>query len=314
MLKPDRTYFENLSEKTGYQKDTLEKVYLLADLLKTIAHDDFLQERLVLKGGTAINFIYFNMPRLSVDIDLNFISGGTKENMLKTRENIDKILTKIFNTKSYEIEKFEPYALTQYNLKYINTRGNIDRIKLEINFMERTPVYPIIEKSIHIPGTQFKVRTYGIEELFATKLRALMTRATPRDLFDIYFLLKSSLEFDEKHLKKCFIFYYCLADDFRKLDTKIIDEINPLEIRKFLLPMLEKGAKIDLGDAALAIKKFTGKMIALNECEEKYIELFYTEKKADLDLLFEDIKYNASLKNHPMLKWKLKKSLPRPYQ
>ena len=306
MLKPDRTYFENLSEKTGYQKDTLEKVYLLADLLRTIAHDPFLQKILVLKGGTAINFIYFNMPRLSVDIDLNFISCETKENMLKARKNIDKTLVKIFNTKSYEIEKFEPYALTQYNLKYLNTAGNTDRIKLEINFMERIPVYPIIEKNIHILDTQFKVKTYRIEELFATKLRALMTRATPRDLFDIYFLLKSRLEFDNKHLKKCFIFYYCLADDYRKLDTKIIDEINPLEIRKFLLPMLEKGAKIDLHDVVRSIKEFTCKITALNECEKKYIELFYTEKKADLNLLFEDIKYNPNLKNHPMLKWKLK--------
>jgi len=36
------------------------------------------------------------MLRLSVDIDFNFVSGEQREDMLKSRENIDKILTKIF--------------------------------------------------------------------------------------------------------------------------------------------------------------------------------------------------------------------------
>ncbi|MBU4374280.1 MAG: nucleotidyl transferase AbiEii/AbiGii toxin family protein, partial [Euryarchaeota archaeon] len=62
MLKPDRKYFESLSEKTGFQKDILEKVFRLADLLKTVYENEFLKDRLVIKGGTTINFIYFKMP------------------------------------------------------------------------------------------------------------------------------------------------------------------------------------------------------------------------------------------------------------
>lgn len=105
MLKPDRKYFESLSEKTNFQKDILEKVFRLADLMRTIYDTEFLTEKLVLKGGTAINLIYFNMPRLSVDIDFNFVSGEQREDMLKSRENIDKILTKIFTMNGYEMEK-----------------------------------------------------------------------------------------------------------------------------------------------------------------------------------------------------------------
>lgn len=307
MLKPDRKYFESLSEKTNFQKDIQEKVYRLADLLKTIYDDEFLNDKLVMKGGTAINFIYFNTPRLSVDVDFNFVSGEPREDMLKSRQEIDKILTKIFTMNGYEMEKIQPYALLQYNLKYTNTAGNIDRIKIEINFMERIPAFYIVEKKISIFDIpEFKVRTYTLEELFATKLRALFTRTAPRDMFDIYMLLKSGLKFDERALKKCFIFYFCLAQDFRKLDLESIGRIDSLEIKKFLLPLMEKGKKIDMDEMAKKVNEFASKMLMLNGNEQKFIESFYEQKNADLDLLFEDVKYNPRLKEHPMIGWRLK--------
>lgn len=302
MLKPDRKYFESMSEKTGFQKDILEKVYRLADLLKTIYEDEYLKNALALKGGTAINFAYFKMLRLSVDIDFNFISDKEKEDMLDDRRNIDRILMKIFNAAGYEVEKIQPYALLQYNLKYTNTAGNIDRIKTEINFTERIPVFEVIEKEIDILDVRFKVRTYRLEELFATKLRALLTRAASRDLFDAYNLLLC--RFDEKMLKKCIIFYAVCAADIRKMDAKIIDEVNQHEIKKFLLPLLVKGSKITMD--VDAVKEFSSKMLSLNEEEQEFVRLFYEQKKVDLDLLFENIKYNPKLREHPMLKWRLR--------
>ncbi|MCE8426730.1 MAG: nucleotidyl transferase AbiEii/AbiGii toxin family protein [Candidatus Methanoperedens sp.] len=308
MLKPDRKYYESLSEKTNFQKDILEKVFRLADLLRTIYDTEFLTDKLVIKGGTAINFIYFNMPRLSVDIDFNFVSGERREDMLKSRENIDKILTKIFTMNGYEIEKIKRYALLQYNLKYTNNAGNIDRIKVEINFMERVPVFEIAEKKISIFDIpEFKVRTYRLEELFATKLRALLTRTAPRDMFDIYILLKSGFKFDERALKKCFIFYFCLAQDFRKVDPESIGRIDSLEIKKFLLPLMEKGKRIDMDEISKKVNEFVSRMLVLNENEKKFIESYYEQKNADLDLLFEDMRYNPQLKEHPMIEWRLEK-------
>ncbi len=127
MLKPDRKYIEGLSEKTKFQKDILEKVYRLADLLGIIYENDFLKSRLVLKGGTAINFIYFGMLRLSVDIDFNFVSNDSREDMLKTRNEIDRILTKAFSIKGYEIDKVEPYALLQHEIKGFADKSGFKR-------------------------------------------------------------------------------------------------------------------------------------------------------------------------------------------
>lgn len=171
----------------------------------------------------------------------------------------------------------------QYNLKYTNKAGNIDRIKVEINFMEHIPVFEIAEQKISIFDIpEFKVRTYRLEELFATKLRALFTRSAPRDMFDIYILLKSGFKFDERALKKCFVFYFCLTQDFRKLDMESIGGIDSLEIKKFLLPLMEKGKRIDMDEISKKVNEFVSRML-------------------------EHMRYNPQLKEHPMIEWRLKK-------
>ncbi len=126
-------------------------------------------------------------------------------------------------------------------------------------------------------------------------------------MFDVYMLLKSGLKLDERALKKCFIFYFCLAQDFRKLDLESIGRIDSLEIKKFLLPLMERGKRIDLDEISKIVNEFASRILALNENEYKFIENFYEQKKVDLGLLFEDVKYNPQLKEHPMIGWRLKK-------
>ena len=48
-----------------------------------------LKGRWVLKGGTALNLFVLRHPRLSVDIDLNYIGALEREEMLEKRPRID---------------------------------------------------------------------------------------------------------------------------------------------------------------------------------------------------------------------------------
>jgi predicted nucleotidyltransferase component of viral defense system len=301
----DRRYFEKLSGKTGFQRDTLEKVYRLGMLLKEVVGDEYLRDHLVLKGGTAINLIFFDLPRLSVDIDMNYTALRDREGMLKDKEALHSIFQKIFMARGYEMEAKKPHALLQYELKYTNTSGNIDRIKMEINFMERIPVTGVVEKTLNLFDESIKVRTYPIEELFATKFRALATRGAPRDLFDAYMLITSGLDYDRTLLKKCFIFYTCLAEDFRKFGAGIVEEIDERSMKRFLLPLLHKGAQPDLDGMKGLVGEYLSSLFELTKGEVDFINLFYGESKADLESLFEGVKYNPDLNNHPMMKWKL---------
>jgi len=66
---------QNIAKTAGFRAEMLEKVIRLIELLNELFDNTFLKQRLALKGGTALNLFYFNLPRLSVDIDLNYIGS-----------------------------------------------------------------------------------------------------------------------------------------------------------------------------------------------------------------------------------------------
>jgi len=56
-----------------------------------------LKNRLVLKGGTALNLFFFEVPRLSVDIDLNYVGKTERQEMLLERPEVERALESVFN-------------------------------------------------------------------------------------------------------------------------------------------------------------------------------------------------------------------------
>ncbi|MCM1495838.1 MAG: hypothetical protein NC089_08610 [Bacteroides sp.] len=55
MMQLDRLTLGRMAKELGFVRDTLEKVYRLADVLKFMESDELLSKRIALKGGTAIN-------------------------------------------------------------------------------------------------------------------------------------------------------------------------------------------------------------------------------------------------------------------
>ena len=82
MYNYDKNYITKRAIELGFIRDTLEKVYRLADILEYLNTNPILKNSLALKGGTAINLIIFNLPRLSVDIDLDYFVADSREEML----------------------------------------------------------------------------------------------------------------------------------------------------------------------------------------------------------------------------------------
>ena len=72
MMQWDRLTLGRMAKELGFPRDTLEKVCRLADVLKFMESDELLAEGIALKGGTASNLTIFDLPRLSVDIDLDY--------------------------------------------------------------------------------------------------------------------------------------------------------------------------------------------------------------------------------------------------
>ena len=83
-----------IAKERGFVRDTLEKVCRLTDILAFMNAHPLMKERLALKSGTAINLTVFNLPRLSVDIDLDYSVDIDRTGMIEVRKIISQDLLK----------------------------------------------------------------------------------------------------------------------------------------------------------------------------------------------------------------------------
>jgi Nucleotidyl transferase AbiEii toxin, Type IV TA system len=90
--------------KSQFPAHNLEKVLRLRELLTEFHRHTFLKGKLVLKGGTALNLFYLNLPRLSVDIDLNYVGNIDRELTLKNRPEIVKAVEQISSGLGYKLQ------------------------------------------------------------------------------------------------------------------------------------------------------------------------------------------------------------------
>jgi predicted nucleotidyltransferase component of viral defense system len=170
LFNADRQFYLSLSERTGFHKDVIEKVHRLVTILEFINTNAFLRDRLVLKGGTALNLTIFNLPRLSVDIDLDFHSEADRDTVLREREEVRRLLSGYLEREGYRIlpKSKNYFALESIVAGYANNAGNLDNIKIEINYLLRHHVFPIVKRQINteVFGETGEVATIdGIEWL-----------------------------------------------------------------------------------------------------------------------------------------------------
>ena len=93
------------AEATGFRPDVLEKVAHLLGLLDAMRSHPFLKGKLVLKGGTALNLFVFDVPRLSVDIDLNYVGAEDREAMLAERPKIEQAVQAVFSREGFNVRR-----------------------------------------------------------------------------------------------------------------------------------------------------------------------------------------------------------------
>lgn len=134
MMQFDRILLGRQARELGFVRDTFEKVCRLADVLSFMEGDSVLSDRLALKGGTAINLTIFDLPRLSVDIDMDYSKDVRRESMLDERKIINERLQKYMKASGYVLSgKSKNYhALDSFVYEYTNAGGVKDNLKIEI--------------------------------------------------------------------------------------------------------------------------------------------------------------------------------------
>lgn len=225
----------------------IEQDLVISRALVEIFSDDFLKENLAFRGDTALHKLYLNpAPRYSEDIDLVQIKAGPIKPIM---ERIKEVITFFEEPRKTEVKGHGAKAMYRFTSEYEEIRL---RLKLEINCKEHFNVLDWVDFPFQIESEWFsgkaKIRTYNINELLGTKLRALYQRSKGRDLFDLdYARLNMELNIDE--------IIYC----FKEYTTFVTGNRPPSQ-KEFLLNIEEKEKDSD----------FTGDMEALLRPEIEY--------------------------------------------
>lgn len=307
----DRITLGRQAKELGFVRDTFEKVCRLTDVLRFMEQDALLSKGLALKGGTAINLTIFELPRLSVDIDLDFSEDLSREEMLSERLIISERIRKYMEGNGYtRNDKSKNYhALDSSVYSYQNAAGMKDNLKIEINYMLRCHVLPVVRRKVNLPWLDSDVTVLSVApiEIFASKIVALMNRAAPRDLFDLSSMLSFGLfdDSEQELLRKCVIFYSAIGSGTIPTGFSFdsIEKIPQNKIKTDLLPVLRNSRYFDVKTAQTECTQYLEEFLRPTEKELAFWAAF-REKQYRPELLFSGADILERISRHPMAAWK----------
>jgi len=315
MYNYSKSFLEKVATETKFIRDNLEKVFRLCDILQFLNANYTTREYLSLKGGTAINLTVFDMPRISVDIDLDFSKESGRNEMLDIRATINEDILNFMFAQGYALSPNtkNPHSLDSWVFYFQNAGGNKDNIKIEINYSMRNHILPVIKKPVDVKFLQYtdELTTLSTLELFGSKVKALIERTAPRDLYDVNNMISRNIILPEEQdlLRKIVVFYLVLGANKQikpLLAFENIDMIKYNQIRANLIPVLRKSEHFDFETAKTVVKEYLSKLMILTDNEELFIENF-GRGIYQPDLLFDDEGIIERIREHPMAIWKTKK-------
>jgi len=301
----------NKARELGFARDAFEKMSRLTEILQYVSADSELNSLLALKGGTAINLALFELPRLSVDIDLDLAENLSKEETADTRIRIRELLDRYMEAEGYTLgnKTRHSYVLDAFICSYINAAGNNDNIKIDINYIQRCHVLPTTMLVTRTGGAfpVFSIRTLHPIEIFAGKINALLTRGAARDLFDVNMMIKS-VPFDKEELtllRKCVVYYCAISGNAaNEISFKIMDAITERNIRTSLSQMTRNTEKLDFESVKSQVSSYLSDYLVLSDKESSFLKWFHAGRY-EPQLLFDDPEIIKRIENHPMVKWRL---------
>lgn len=308
-MRYDTIVLSKLSNKLGVVRNTLEKVLRLAEILRFINNNDILKDKLALKGGTAINLLYSDLPRLSVDIDLDFAHNVDKNDMLKIRELIKEVLITHFTGEGYILSKHSrySYALDSFVIAYTPSGGGSDNIKVEINYAMRSHILPLEQKMLDLGVIEnpFPVLTVPKIEIYAGKINALLSRDQIRDLYDTYQMITNNLldTHEIEILKNVVLFYRYIQNETLDFNDDFKSKFTRRSYVRDLLSVIKKGDSFKLDDAINRVLEFIKSITRYDENQKLFIKSIEIDIPR-FDYLFEDKAMLNNAIEHPLTKWK----------
>lgn len=297
---------------TGFRIENLEKVFLLMELLSDFSTFPQLKNKIVLKGGTALNLFFFDLPRLSVDIDLNYIGKIDREEMQGDRLLVQRAIIGICERKGLTLVRNpNRHAGGKMIWRYPSAQGQMGNLEIDLNFMYRVPLWPVELRSSCMVGSYqiHDIPVLNLHELSAGKLIALIDRKTGRDIFDAHHLL-TKIKLEDKQLRLAFVIYSGMNCniDLRKISIQDVN-VNFSDLKKKLTPLLRN--KTDFGKSLSVwsenlvseCQRSFMRLLPLTSQEVDFLDKLIDEREIKPQLISDDNALTKNVQLHPALQW-----------
>lgn len=226
---------ENYRNTTRLNLGQIERDYLQHLVLLLLYK--ITDRHLIFKGGTALHKVY-GLPRFSEDLDFTICEEFTIQTVF---EKLCKELKIIGCDSSFEIKKDMKFGKTirlkmngplyngRENSKFylILEMSNRENVILDSQTKEIVPAYSDI--------SPYLVKVMDLKEVFAEKVRAIITREVARDVFDLNFLLEKNIKPDLNLINEKLKYY---NKSFEKKEFKEAIESKEKLWKKDLTPLI----------------------------------------------------------------------------
>lgn len=193
---PDFEIKEN-ARTQGVPTSTVERDYAQGWFLNSISG----RLEMALKGGTGIRKSYIEGYRFSDDLDFTLLRKYSKREM-QERVNEARIdwgrESGISFERNISIKEVKNGFTSNVYFRILRSSGYPLSIKLDFTTTDREDVLlsPWTRKILHPYSDRLnsEIHVYRLEEIFSEKIRSLFERTRPRDLYDVWRLMKHKLD------------------------------------------------------------------------------------------------------------------------
>jgi len=213
IAQTDIIAWRNLAPWSSF--DQVEHDLVLSRAICELYQHPLISKNLVFRGGTALHKLFFKSAgRFSEDLD--FVQAQA-EPIGKTIDAIRECLDPWLGKPTWK--QSEGRFTLNYKFKTEIEPVLQRKVKIEINTREHKNLDPHVKKLFSVANRWFQgestVLTYSIEELLATKLRALYQRKKGRDLYDFWYAARYIS--DLNHHKIIDIFHHYMTEENSKI-------------------------------------------------------------------------------------------------
>ena len=203
----DRNALNRRADQTGSGRTAVEKDFVISVILLLISElPEFSKysRKMAFRGGTCIKKVYFpDETRFSEDLDFTNLTVEESSSFL---EQVKRLVGRNLGVTTFERTEIEyqnerGLDFTLYYTSILQQRNHI-----AFNLSSATPVEE--PKRMKVAVSPYfkespKVPTMSLSEIVAEKMRALLQRKKPRDVFDIWFLIyEKGVRLDQHMLRK----------------------------------------------------------------------------------------------------------------